>query len=316
MKMAARSVLGAWVATFAVGCSAAPHDATSDRPTDESAYGLAAGTFVFATVDDGTFGSEVNGIGANTLAGDYTDSAGNSHGFVWMRGRFTTFVAPAMNRAVSSQVNGINASGGLVGNWQDPDGRNHGYLFGKGAFTTLGVPDADSADLHAQALNAQGQVVGFYNDTRANTHHGFLWKDGAFTKVDVPDAVGPHGTSAEGINDSGDVVGTFVDSRGGRHGFLLSKGVYTTLDVPTSFNGNSTVAQQVNTAGQIVGFYADASAVFHGFLLNQGNYTSVDVSLPGAKSTQIFSVDAQGEIVGAYLDSSGGSHGFLGRPGR
>ncbi len=315
--MVVRRVLGAWVATIAIGCSEAPHGDTTDRASDESASGLAASTFVFTRIDDGTFGSEVNGIGPNALAGDFTDSSGASHGFLWAGGRFRTVVPPGVDRAVSSQVNGINAGGQLVGNWQDADGHNHPYFLGKGASTNLGAPDAHSVDAHAQSLNAQGQVVGFYEDTLANTHHGFIWKDGAFTaKLDAPGSVGPHGTSAEGINGSGDVVGTFVDSSGARHGFLLSKGVYTTLDVPPSFSATFTAAQQISDAGQIAGFYLDKSSALHGFLLQQGSYTSIDVNLSGANGTQIYSIDAQGQIVGAYLDSSGGSHGFVGRPAR
>ena len=36
-----------------------------------------------------------------------------------------------------------------------------------------------------------------------------------------------------GINDAGQIVGTFYDGTGA-HGFLLSEGTFTTIDVPGS----------------------------------------------------------------------------------
>jgi probable HAF family extracellular repeat protein len=49
-----------------------------------------------------------------------------------------------------------------------------------------------------------------------------------FTTIDVPGATT---TNARGINDSGQVVGTYVDSTG-THGFLYTDGSFTTIDVP------------------------------------------------------------------------------------
>ena len=37
-------------------------------------------------------------------------------------------------------------------------------------------------------------------------------------------------TFANGINDSGQIVGEYYDAGGTQHGFLLDNGIYTTLD--------------------------------------------------------------------------------------
>jgi hypothetical protein len=57
---------------------------------------------------------------------------------------------------------------------------------------------------------------------------GFLLSGGVYSMIHYPGAVN---TTAEGINDSGQIVGRYWD--GIRyHGFLLSGGVYSTIDYP------------------------------------------------------------------------------------
>src|SRR5262249_35670219 len=67
------------------------------------------------------------------------------------------------------------------------------------------------------------------------------------------------GTFAEGINDSGQVVGYYVDTGGHQHGFLYNGVTYTTLNyfyhqLNTTFSGVDTVARDINDAGVIVGY--------------------------------------------------------------
>src|SRR6266545_3274488 len=85
--------------------------------------------------------------------------------------------------------------------------------------------------------------------------------DYIFTTLDVPGSTG--GTTAFGINTSGQIVGAYGDG-GGQHGFLLSGGSYTTLDVPGS---TATAATGINASDQIVGIYQAGSSRNHGFLL-------------------------------------------------
>src|SRR4051812_42092685 len=80
----------------------------------------------------------------------------------------------------------------------------------------------------------------------------------SFTPIDVP---GASLTAAAGINDTGQIVGEFVDSTG-IHGFLNTGGSFIPIDVPGAF---STFAQNINDAGQIVGIFVDNTGG-HGFL--------------------------------------------------
>src|SRR5438105_4550842 len=102
-------------------------------------------------------------------------------------------------------------------------------------------------------LMALGLLVGLVGDVKAQLTYSFI-------TFDVP---GLSDTWASGINDSGQIVGSYPDAAGW-HGFLLDNGSYTTLDVPGSL---STRAIGINATGQIVGSYWDGSTD-RGFLLD------------------------------------------------
>src|SRR6516164_5589711 len=60
--------------------------------------------------------------------------------------------------------------------------------------------------------------------------HGFLYSGGSFTQIDVPGADIPN---ARGINNAGQIVGDFYNSKDPRltnHGFLYSGGSFTQID--------------------------------------------------------------------------------------
>jgi uncharacterized membrane protein len=104
------------------------------------------------------------------------------------------------------------------------------------------------------------------------------------------------GYLASGINDAGQVVGSYTFPQGG---FLYSGGLYTPIKVPTSFRPSQTIASGINNVGQIVGNYNDAAGS-HGFLRStSGNYTIFDV--PGfAGTTFAYGINNIGQIVGNY----------------
>ncbi|MGA9354182.1 MAG: hypothetical protein WBV46_10870 [Terriglobales bacterium] len=110
------------------------------------------------------------------------------------------------------------------------------------------------------------------------------------------------------INDSGQIVGTYLDSSGVSHGFERTGVKFTTLAVP--FTGAAaTFPIANNDAGEIVGAWTDSSGATHAFTLIAGTYASFDY--PGATYTQANDVASAGEIAGYYLDSSGVYHGYL-----
>jgi len=131
----------------------------------------------------------------------------------------------------------------------------------------------------------------------------------SLTTIDVP---GASSTFASGINDAGQVVGSYFEYGSGYpHGFLESGGSFTTIDVPGAFY---TMPGGINDAGQVVGGYADVggypdtSGPSHGFLESGGSFTTIDV--PGASDTSAYGINDGGQVVGEYGNASGG-HGFL-----
>src|SRR5689334_12618058 len=86
----------------------------------------------------GSTATQVRGINnAGSLAGQFTDLAGVTHGYTNVGNTLTVIDAPG---AVLTQVTGINNAGSVVGVYVDQSGLSHGFLDTGGAITTLDVP--------------------------------------------------------------------------------------------------------------------------------------------------------------------------------
>src|SRR5262249_31951089 len=165
-------------------------------------------------------------------------------------------------------------------------------------YTTIDDPLATHGTT-AYAINS-GRIIGTYADTTFSLQHGFLLSGGVYTTINDPGALI---TLAQGINDNGQIVGSFD----GEHGFLLSFGVFTTLDHPLATGG--TEASGINDAGEIVGHYFDAFGV-HGFFSDLGTsyITLDDPSAPaGTDGPRIKGP----RLVVGYYTGAGVNHGFL-----
>jgi probable HAF family extracellular repeat protein len=104
-------------------------------------------------------------------------------------------------------------------------------------------------------------------------------------------------TTARGINNSGEIVGYYVDSGGVTHGFSLLGKTLTTIDDP---NGTATFCEGVNSNGEIVGEYTQSDGNNHGFLYQNGTFTDIGIgAISGA-----FGINDQGIIVGGFLNGA------------
>jgi probable HAF family extracellular repeat protein len=184
-------------------------------------------------------------------------------------------------------------------------------------YTTFDVPGSSvpSGYTEAKGINASGQIVGWYFGWYLDPagSHGFLLDNGSYTTLDVPGSIS---TTIEedlpfpqiGINNWGQIVGSYADAQNKSHGFLLDQCNYTTLDAPGSI---STQACGINDSGQIVGDYFDGMPTHGccsfdtgtGFVLENGTYTTLDAP---AFDNSANGVNDSGQIVG-YT----GDHGFL-----
>jgi probable HAF family extracellular repeat protein len=81
-----------------------------------------------------------------------------------------------------------------------------------------------------------------------------LYDRGNFTIIDVPSSTA---TLAYGINNVGQIVGSFIDNSG-THGFVYTSGTFITLNAPGVPSRIGTLAVDLNDTGEIVGFAASA----------------------------------------------------------
>jgi probable HAF family extracellular repeat protein len=133
---------------------------------------------------------------------------------------------------------------------------------------------------------------------------GFLYDNGTYTTLNDPLATGA--TSAYGINDRGQIVGSYGDSSG-LHGFVYDNGTYTTFNNPS--NPNGTVLYGINNAGQMVGNYYDANGVQQGFLYSNGTFTDLhDPVSPFVNRAQ--GISNAGQVTG-LINMSQTGYGFV-----
>ena len=301
-----------------------------------------ATTFSFTTINaPGAAFTSATGINnTGQIVGSYDVSYENpelfntdfaSFAFVYTNGHFTTLMDPQFAAPfpyAETFANGINDAGQIVGNGnKDPYPDSIIFLDTKGNFTNPAIATGFEGAT-ATGINDGGQIVGNYftgyvsNDgSYVSTLHGFLDTNGSFTNIDAPGAARATGgetcwcgwTSANGINDAGQIVGTYYDSVGAAHGFLDTNGSFTNIDAPRGTGGTS--AKGINDAGQIVGTYYDSVAAqsfpdrgspnidAHGFLDTNGSFTNI--AAPGATGgTSANGINDAGQIVGSFGDGS------------
>ena len=265
----------------------------------------------FTTIDvpGGTFTrpSGVNDTGE--IVGSFTDDTG-SHGFLYKGGTFATLGPPG---ASQSDAAGINNAGQIVGSFTDSAGQ-HGFLNVGGAFTTIDFPGATSTS--GMAIDNAGRILGsFFSPTSDFSY--FIAEGSSFTKFSCPDfcvdfndngrVVGTTGSEegtfpfvvdidggnfdesfprsismraeGNGINNAGQIVGTFFDVSSGDgfccilRGFINvggSSGTFIPLDHPAAFRDEAflvgTEAFNISDSGLIVGQFYDQELKVHGFL--------------------------------------------------
>jgi len=169
------------------------------------------------------------------------------------------------------------------------------FVYSGGVFTTF-VGPTGSAVTEATGINDAGDIVGYWysQTTRGQGHswHGFLNSGGTFTALDYPGALN---TNPLGVNNHGQVVGTFFDALlGQEQGFLYEAGAFSQLSYPGAW---STFAEGINDDGQVVGFYRLPSGIDHGFLYDNGAFTTIDDPTANA-GTHIRGINDNRDMVG------------------
>ncbi len=146
----------------------------------------------------------INNAGA--IVGLARNSSGVSHAFLWERGTMKDLGSLAGD-AGFSEAYSLNAAGAVVGRSAVPEGSQRAFLWSRGTMTNLGTVD-DLRFSRANEINNRGTIVGTASRFEGFSGTAVVWLDGVIH--DLNTLVEPTGfvlTSAEGINDAGEIVG-------------------------------------------------------------------------------------------------------------
>ncbi|HEX4427404.1 MAG TPA: FG-GAP-like repeat-containing protein [Terriglobales bacterium] len=224
------------------------------------------------------------------IVGEYQDSGGVQHGFIYSAGTYTSFDYPG---ASTTALYGINNAGDMVG--------FHDFLvpffYKGGTFTTTAGVGSDVNNFDFIPVGSGGFLQTPTSQPTAITFPGSSSKS----------------TLSNGFSDAFQIVGRFADQGGVIHGFSYNFSSYTMIDVP----GFSTGWNSVNTVGDMVGGGIDSTMLVHAILRSGGVFTQIDDNPSRINhNNQANHINDFGQIVGETPGTVGqpGQIGFLRNP--
>lgn len=168
----------------------------------------------------------------------------------------------------------------------------------------------------ANAINNSGEIAG------ADVTDAAVWQNGVVTVLPTLGGTATiYSDEANGINDSGQVVGHATAASGLIEAVLWQNGAATNLGTlvggtaPLSAGYVNSSATAINASGQIVGFSLTTGNVYHAVLWQSGAMTDLGVFATGDQSFAA-AINASGEVVGYDMPASGESKAFLWQNGK
>jgi probable HAF family extracellular repeat protein len=236
---------------------------------------------------------------------------------LWKNGHITD-LGTLPEGGYESIANAVNSRGQVIGAAlnaiSDPNSLGTGgyptqtraFLWEDGAMQDLGT--LGGTDALAQFINERGQVVGWsYTSSAPNTTcpsfsplatGSFIW-DRRHGMQDLG-TLGGTCTLATGLNNSGTVVGSYVDDEQIERGFVWQQG--TIQDLGESLGGDFSAPVGINDHGTIAGWASMAgNASFHAALWRGiGKITDLGV-VAGDDCSFATAINAKTQIVGSSL---------------
>jgi len=194
--------------------------------------------------------------------------------FSWITGTMTdlgTFAATTM-----SEANAVNSAGDVVGG-----SNSQAFLVHHGKMTSLGPGTATG-------INDFGEIVG-------SSQGAFLISGGTRTTLPDLSSYGGGFSSASGINNNHQIVGSSDTASGYSHAVLWANGAITDLG---TLGGTQSAAYAINNLGQVTGWAHTASEATDVFLWSGGKMTDLGT----------FGLDPVGEAInnhGVIVGQSG-----------
>jgi len=207
---------------------------------------------VYAVPWDASLGLNASG----TVVGTRGAASSLRTGFVLEHGAFTEVGGPEL------ALRAVNASGLAVGGMYSPTQPARAISYREGVLTDLGTLEGGT-ESWSWAVNDRGVAVG---DARvAGVSHAAAFHGGRVFDLGV---LG-QGSYANGINDHGDVVGSWQAADGSWHGFIVPRdGVIQDFGEASGIPWVGS-ADEINNGGTVCGSAALPTG-YHGFRWRAG----------------------------------------------
>jgi len=226
----------------------------------------------------------------------------------------------------ASQAYGLNNNGIVVGvylatSFWRGGASFHGFATGKDAegfvdLGTLGNGDLNSS--WAYSANDRGEVVGRSSNNEGKSYngsmHAFIAKPPYKELFNLGRQAELSDSNANGISNSGLIVGSFKNSNNNYHAFIFNLNNLTVQKISPLSNDGNISAMAVNEQGLVVGYVAASKA--------QGGATKPFVLKPDDESIKLLkipgrggiphAVNGRGQIAGGYyIEQTGEEHAFI-----
>ena len=247
---------------------------------------------------------------AVTASSDFGDYAGNFRravdgkdvGFTLINGEFKDYDFPDSQ---GTYFYALGNDGTAAGHYQDSEGLYHGVVLENGNLREWRFQDA-----------VQTEIYGFSDRTKALTG-SFVDSSGVrrgFSGDIVVERPGASATYADFVSWTGNIVGSYVDTKGVYHAYMRSPvGRFLSIDLPNALNLEYFFLHGLNRARTVVGrakAVGDVPRTYVGSPLNLQ-----ELHFPGSVSTEGWNINEDGSVVGHYDSADGRRHGFVARLG-
>ncbi len=273
------------------------HSAVSTGRTHAFAYTPGVGFTDLGTLG-GTDSSAKAINNAGQIIGGSFDANGNYHRFLYTPG--SGMMDLDANGVIFQDVYGINSAGQVVGTALfDNSERAAVYTPGAGlsALGTLGGMYSEGRD-----INSSGQVVG-RSDTGTGNYAFLYTPGGSMVNLGTPDNRG-YESEPYAVNDSGQVVGYYMQMEHDWHAFLYTPGVGS-IDIGT-IGGDRAIARDINNHGWVVGESLPSVGTGRAFVRPATGGMQVLPTPAGTQASFAYGINDNGWIAGfiTYGDGS------------
>jgi probable HAF family extracellular repeat protein len=193
----------------------------------------------------------------------------------------------------------LNESGQAAGASSNPNG-DIATMFSGSKAIDLGTLEPLDVSV-ATSINGSGEVAGFepFSSTSTDTDHAWVYSNGALIDINSS-SLFPSGTEAEGINDSGVVVGQGWLNSSSFHAFVYAEGKMVDIGPPGSYQAS---AIAINDNGQILGNAYFTSGGGGVFIYANAKFTYL--TTPTGATASGIALNSLGQVLGELFTSSG-----------